>query len=51
MKRAGMAGQIVGVDYGAARMLAVHCDDEPFIELLRAAEQGLLAGIAKNRTD
>jgi hypothetical protein len=51
MKRAGMAGQIVGVDYGAARILASHCDDEPFLELLRAAEQGLLAGIAKNRVD
>jgi hypothetical protein len=51
MMRAGMAGQIVGVDYGAARVLAGHCDDEPFLELLRAGEQGLLAGIAKNRTD
>jgi hypothetical protein len=49
MKRAGIAGQIVGVDYRAARMLASHCDDDPFLELLRAAEQGLLAGIAKKQ--
>ncbi len=49
MKRAGMAGQIVGVDYGAARLLASHCDKEPFFEFLRAAEHGLLAGVAKNK--
>jgi|GEM_PF-3870942 len=47
-----MAGQIVGVDYGIAALVAPpEADQTVFMELLMIAEQGMLAGVAKQRTD
>jgi len=52
VRRAGFTGQIVGLDYGLAWLLAPEdCDRASFIELLLIAEQGCLAGVAKLRTD
>jgi hypothetical protein len=52
VRRAGFTGQIVGLDYGLAWLLAPEdCDRGSFTELLLIAEQGMLAGVAKLRTD
>lgn len=48
IRRAGMAGAVVGVDYALASHLAPpEADEAAFMELLLVAEQGMLAGIAK----
>ncbi|MGD9545043.1 MAG: hypothetical protein AB7F41_14605 [Methylocystis sp.] len=52
VKRAGFTGQIVGLDYALAALTAPDdCDRAAFMELLLIAEQGMLAGVAKLRTD
>jgi len=44
-----MSGVIVGVDYAQALLVARRGARRPFLELLKIAERGLLAGVAKNR--
>lgn len=52
VRRAGFTGQIVGLDYALAELLAPEdCDHASFMDLLLIAEQGCLAGVAKLRTD
>lgn len=50
LARAGLSGQVTGVDYQAAAFLARGiADRDTFLELLFSAEAGMLAGLAIDR--
>jgi hypothetical protein len=50
--RAGMAGQIVGIDWKAAEaLLPSGVDRDQVFDLLRAWETGMLEGVAEKGSD
>jgi hypothetical protein len=51
-KRAGLFGEVCGLDYGAAMNFAPSgCEREEFAHFLSCAEEGLMRAVSETRRD